>query len=121
MRLDAVANVFDVLVGKRETMAPLLEGDLAVAVRVALVQEIADAVFQRLERGDEGEKFRTTDDPILGRVHLAKLPQNWHDFRMFRPAGAPVHIRKFDVQLLPLVQSFHDVGQPRGHSTRKRG
>jgi len=119
MGLDAFADVFDAVVRKVETVTPLLQSDLAVAVRVAFVEEISDAVFQWLQRRDKGEELRSRHDPVLGRVHLAELPQNRDDFRVFRSSRFSVHVRKFDIQLLTLVQSFHHVGQPHRHTAWK--
>jgi len=112
MRLDAFADILDTVVRKVETVTPLLQSDLAVAVRVAFVEEISDAVFQWLQRRDKGEELRSRHDPVLGRVHLTELPQNGHHFGMFRTSGFSVHVREFDFQLFPLVQSFHHVRQP---------
>lgn len=48
MRFNAIANILDIVIRKIEAVTPLLKGDLAVTVLIAFVEEIADAVFERL-------------------------------------------------------------------------
>lgn len=116
---DTFANIFDVLVRNLEAVTPFLQRDFAVAVRVALVKEVPDAVFQWFQRRDKWKQLRSADDSVFGAIHLTKFPQDWHDFWVFGAAGASVHIGKFDFQLFSLVQSLHHVGQPQRHAAGK--
>lgn len=83
VRFHALADVFDVLVGNVETVSPLLKRYFTVAINVALVEEVSDAVFERFEGGNEWKELGSAHDSIFRRVHLTEFPQNWHDFWVF--------------------------------------
>ena len=91
MRLDAVTNVFDALVGKRETMTPLLEGDLAVAVRVTPVKTEEEEIFPMplllsstaIDLGIQGRKARRTNKRTDGRTDRRRTDRRRTDTDMW--------------------------------------
>ena len=48
------------------------------------IEEVADAVFQSLERRDKGKELSARNDAIVRRVHVTKLPNRRHDQRVGR-------------------------------------
>jgi hypothetical protein len=84
MDLDIATLFFEHI--RRPPLKTDPEGYHVVVVVVAVVQEVADAVFQRLKRSPDGEELVPGDDVVVRvAVEVAPLP----DGRV-RPALAAV-------------------------------
>ena len=55
---------------KSQACAPLIEGDAALAVGVALVEEGGEAVLQGLDGGGDGEQLVGVDHPATARKNI---------------------------------------------------